>query len=81
MNRTIAAWIRHESFRRRLNQFYIALAVIFLLLAGSVSIVAFIPLAFISLFAGMSNVCMLLSAPRLEASDCEIRRAAAVGVA
>lgn len=79
MNESVAAWIRHENNRRLLNRFYIALAVLCAVMTVTVPVIGLAALVFIPMFAGMSNVCMLLGRPRIEASDAEIRTSAAIG--
>ena len=48
-------------------------------LAAAMSIGATIPLAFVAIAAGLSNVMMILTRPNIEASDDEIRFASTVG--
>jgi hypothetical protein len=79
VNLTVKHWIKHEESRRLLNGFYILLALLLIGIAAVVSIGALIPLVFVALAAGLSNVLMILARPNLEASDEEIRLASIVG--
>lgn len=79
MNISVKYWIKHEQRRRLLNSFYILLALLLVVLAVVVSMGALIPLVFVALAAGLSNVLMILGRPSLEATDEEIRFASTVG--
>jgi hypothetical protein len=79
MNESVKAWVRHEKSRRIQNCFYILLAVLCIFFAATVSTGGLLLLPFVGMSAGMSNVCMLLSRPRLEATDEDIRAASEVG--
>jgi hypothetical protein len=78
VNPSLHQWIKHETVRRRLNIFYILVAALTILLATLIAPGAYIFLPVIALFAGFSNVCMILSRPSIEASDSDFFFAADV---
>lgn len=78
-NNSIDDYIEHEGQRRQINAFYIALSFISICTAVIWSPLALMALLVIALFAGMSNLSMLLGTPKLRGSDEEIRAAASKG--
>ena len=78
-NKSIDDW--NERQRRQINAFYIFLSLICVGAAFAWSPIALLPLLMIAMFAGMSNVSLLLGRPRIQGTDAEIRAAAATGPA
>lgn len=78
-NHSIADWIEHEGHRRRLNIYFVSLAVITCFAAVVISPGTLLALPLIALFAGMANVSMALGAPELHGTDEQFRAAAVSG--
>lgn len=79
MNESVKFWIRHEKSRRLQNGLYLLLAGVCIVFAATVSPGGLLILPFIGIFAGLSNVCMLLSRPSVQATDQEIRDSSEIG--
>lgn len=79
------AWIAHQQYIRRFNWAMTVMLVIGLLIAWSVGGLHLMGTIFLveivagGLFIGMANVALLLGTPAINASDEEIRTAAAIG--
>lgn len=80
-HKSIDDYIEHETQRRQINAFYIAISVICVATAVLWSWLALLALLVIGMFAGMANVSMLLGTPEPLGTDEEIRDAASKGPA
>lgn len=86
MNQSILEYINAEQTRRNFNKFYCAGYVLIFVCSLEHSLKTTDPIKFffvfaifagvISLFHGMTNVCLLLATPKISASDDEILEAA-----
>lgn len=76
MTPSLQHWLRYEQQRRVMNGVYILMVIVCVVLSFTVSVGILISLPFVGIAAGLSNVCLLVGRPSIDATDDEIRQAA-----